>query len=211
MSIILSNSWQERNRALSLGNLPMRANLSTTGSVINLVSTHEGGRVEQKRTPYIQGGGGLTLRSAIRTQQSPFLHIFCNILIHKVFLPYFVVFGVDFHNSFIKICYDYFHVSQMFYNFFHYAIINCMFKNIPARNGRGVRWVRVWMQWEGVVACAYDGEGGSNFSHIGAYVLNEWRQLTISMQCNVIEFTVRIYIVQCESTKSKKLHQIKIT
>ena len=32
----------------------------------------------------------------------PFLHVFCNMFICKVLLSYFVVFGDDFHYSFMK-------------------------------------------------------------------------------------------------------------
>ena len=94
-----------------------------------------------------------------------------------VLLPYFVVFDDDFHYSFINICYDYFPVSQMFYCLFVYVIIDWTFLKIPVRNGGGVRWVRVCMQWRGVEASAHlrtmEGGGGQIFAIFGAYVLIE--------------------------------------
>ena len=56
--------------------------------------------VKQKRTPCVQGGGGLHVE--VRTQKRPFLHVFCDIFICWKILPCFVVFGVDFHYRFIK-------------------------------------------------------------------------------------------------------------
>ena len=47
-----------------------------------------------------RGKGGLHME--VRTQNVPFLHVFCDIFICWKLLPYFVVFGVDFHYCFIK-------------------------------------------------------------------------------------------------------------
>ena len=56
--------------------------------------------VKQKRTPCVQGGGGLTHGSTYA--KTSLLHVFCDIFICWKLLPYFVVFGVDFHYCFIK-------------------------------------------------------------------------------------------------------------
>ena len=69
--------------------------------VIYLVRTHKGGRgVKQKHTPCVQGEEGLHME--VRTQNVPFLHVFCDIFICWKLLPCIVVFGVDFHYCFIK-------------------------------------------------------------------------------------------------------------
>ena len=78
----------------------------------------------------------------VRTQKRPFLHVFSDIFICWKLLPYFVVFGVDFHFCFIKICYDYFPVSQMLFSLFLYGVIYWIFKNIPLEIvGGGVKMV----------------------------------------------------------------------
>ena len=65
--------------------------------------------------------------------------------------------------------YDYFPVSQIFYNLFLYGLIDWIFESFPNRNG-GVRWERVHMEW-GVILlymCVYTmGKGGSNFCYFG--------------------------------------------
>ena len=67
--------------------------------VIHYVRTKKEKGVMQKRTPCVQGGG---LHMEVRTQKRPFLHVFCDIFICWKLLPYFFVFGVDFHYCFIK-------------------------------------------------------------------------------------------------------------
>ena len=55
---------------------------------------------KQKRTLCVQRGGGLNME--VRTKKCLFLHVFCNSFICWKLLPYFVVFGVDFHYCLIK-------------------------------------------------------------------------------------------------------------
>ena len=77
-------------------------------------------------------GRGVDTSKYVR-KSVPSLHVLFDILICKLLLPYFIVFGVDFHYSSTKhLLIDYIPVSQMFCIIFLYGIID--FKNIPVRN-----------------------------------------------------------------------------
>ena len=62
----------------------------------------------------------------------------------------------------------------MLYSLLLYGIIDLMSKNIPARNGGGVRRVGLGTQWEVVASVHVRTMGrGSNSSQFGTYLLNE--------------------------------------
>ena len=67
----------------------------------------------------------------------------------------------------------------MFFSLFLYGIIYWIFRNIPLEivRGKGLKWYEyVRNGGGGLVACARVrtmGEGGTNFCHVGAYVLIE--------------------------------------
>ena len=67
------------------------------GSFIRYVRTKG---VSSKSVRHAYKGEGVD--TCVRTQNSPFLHVFCDIFICKVLLSDFVVFDIDFHYCFIK-------------------------------------------------------------------------------------------------------------
>ena len=69
--------------------------------VIHLVRTHKGGRGSSISVRHVHKGEGAYTWKYVR-KNVPFLHVFCDIFICWRLLPYFVVFGIDFHYCFIK-------------------------------------------------------------------------------------------------------------
>ena len=64
----------------------------------------------------------------------------------------------------------------MFFSLFLYGIIYWTFKNIPLKMTKGGLKLYEYVRNRGarsMCTCAYDGGGGSNFCHFGAYVLIE--------------------------------------
>ena len=115
-----------------------------------------GRRVKQKRMSCVQGGRGLTHQSTC--EKGPFLHVFCNIFICRVFYHTLLSLTTIFITVLLTVAIIIFLSLKCFTVFFS--------KNIPFRNGK-VIWVRVRTQKGGRSkrTCACDGgRGGQTFA-----------------------------------------------
>ena len=79
----------------------LRRGLNSPVGVIHLVRMHKGGGGPSKSVRHVYKGRGAYTWKYVR-KNAPFLHVFCDSFICWKLLPYFVVFGVDFHYCCIK-------------------------------------------------------------------------------------------------------------
>ena len=98
----------------------------------------------------------------VRTQNVPFLHVFCDIFICWKLLSYFVVFGVDFRYCFIKHLQLLFScLSNVFQSISLWNYLLDIYKHSIINSGGGLKCYEYARNGgaRSMRTCAYDGEG----------------------------------------------------
>ena len=119
------------------------------------------GRGSSKSVRHVHKGSWANISKYVR--KIPLLHVFCDIFICKILLPYFL-FGIDFHYCFVKHLLWLFSCLSNVLQSFLYGIIDWIVQNIPPRNGGCQIGRHVRNGGRRMCVCAYEGGGGQILS-----------------------------------------------